>query len=286
MPPPYTTKALSRHCRVCLVMYGMVFAREDRDIALNRGFMRRVYLYFAENDYIRDFRMKQHPLKHKLGLQKTKCAGMPVAETIAAGREAPRPAWEFARGNFHVMWTPRWTTDPKVGGTNFFRYRDVLLEYAAQRPDTELLLRPHPLMFDYFEKNGDMTAQEAAAYRERVAQMPNAAFDTEKSYRATFWGTDVLVSDISGMIPEFLFTGKPLIFCRSNMEMELLPPMERLLEGCYTVHTQQELVECLELLRRGEDPKAEQRKNAVAQVLGSENAPSAQILEILYQDRK
>lgn len=286
MPPPYTTKRLSRHSRVCLVLYGMPFAREDRDIALNRGFMSRVYLYFADNGYFRNFRLAQHPIKHKLGLQRTECPGMPVKETIAAGREEPRPAWSFASGEFHIMWTPRWTTNPKVGGTNFFRYRDALLEYAADRPDTALLLRPHPLMFDYFAKNGDMTAEEAAAYRERVAQMPNAAFDTEKSYRATFWGADVLVSDISGMIPEFLFTGKPLIFCRSNMELELLPPMERLLEGCYTVYDRQELAQCLDMLRRGEDPKAALRREVVAQVLGSEASPSGQILEILYQDRK
>ncbi len=286
MPLPYTTRALSRHCRICLIMYGMTFAREDRDIAVNRSFMSRLYLHFADNDYIRQYRLEQHALKHRLGLQKTMCVGLPVGEMIAQGREAPRPAWDFAKGDFRIMWTPRWTTDPKVGGTNFFQYKDVLLDYAQQAQGTDLLLRPHPLMFDNFVKTGAMTEAEVSAYKAKCQALPNVAFDTEARYDATFWGSDVLVSDISGMIPEYLFTGKPLIFCRSNMQLELLEPMEQLLAGCYTVTNQQELFDCLNMLRRGEDPKAEQRKLAVEQVLGAADSPSQQILQILLQDAK
>lgn len=285
MPPEYTTKALSRHCRICLVLYGMPFSEEDCAIGLNRPFMSRLYLHFADNEDVRARRLRQHGLKHRLGLQRTVCVGLPAGETILGSRGEESPSWAFAKGEFRVMWTPRWTTDPKVGGTNFFLYKDALLDYAGENPQMDLLLRPHPLMFRNFQKIGAMTAAQAEDYKARVAALPNVAFDPQPRYDATFWGTDVLVSDISGMIPEFLFTGKPLIFCGTNMEIELVAPMKQLLDVCYTANNTQELFDRLNRLRAGEDPLAARRQETVRQILGGGERPSAQILETLWEDQ-
>ena len=286
MPVEYTSRRLARHSKVCLMMYGMPFGREDWAIMANRDFISRVYFHFAESRAFCRLRRQQHPLKHLFGLQKTVCVGLPAGQSILASRDKTSASWSFSQNDFRVMWTPRWTTDPKVGGTNFFAYRDAILDYAENHPDTDILLRPHPLMFDNFLKTGEMTREEVAAYQTRCGQIPNAAFDTERRYDATFWGSSVLVSDISGVIPEYLFTGKPVIFCNTNCDMALLEPMAVLLDACYQVRNREELEACLDALHRGEDPLAQKRQAALQCVFGGNDDPAEMILQQLLSDEK
>ena len=285
MPEPYTSSAVSKFSRVCMLMYSMNFAVEDCGIALNRQFMSRVYFYFAETDYARQLHIRQNRLAHRLGLQKTLCVGLPALDTLAAAKEQASSSWDFSKNGFRVMWTPRWTTDPTAGGSNFFTYGAHMLRLAREHPDIDFLLRPHPLMFSHFIETGEMTAQEAESYQAECASMTNVALDKQSQYDATLWGTDVLISDISGIVPEFLFTGKPVIFCATNMQLELLEPMKKLLTGCYTVHDSQELTQRLLDLQAGNDPLRQQRLQAVREVFG-EGSPSRKILELLAQDRK
>ncbi len=285
-PVPYTSHALCRHSRLCLLTYGMPCAREGWEIMTNRDFSSRLYLHFTESEAFCRLRRQQHPLKHRLGLQKTVCVGLPAGQSILASREKVSPSWDFSKSDFRVMWTPRWTTDPKVGGTNFFTYRDAILDYAENHPDTDILLRPHPLMFNNFVKTGEMTQGEVDDYKARCSALSNVAFDTVSRYDATVWGSSVLVSDISGMIPEYLITGKPVIYCNTNMDMEMLEPMKKLLDACYTVKNRQELEACLEALRRGEDPLAQARRDAVESVFGKDMDVAGKIIKTLLADSK
>lgn len=285
MPEPYTSSAVSKFSRVCMLMYSMNFAVEDCGIALNRQFMSRVYFYFAETEYARQLHIRQNRLTHLLGLQKTLCVGLPALDTLSAAKEQSSSSWAFSKNSFRVMWTPRWTTDPAAGGSNFFTYGTYMLQLAQKHPDIDFLLRPHPLMFQHFIETGEMTAREAADYQAACEATDNMALDKQSQYDATLWGTDVLISDISGIVPEFLFTGKPVIFCCTNMELALLAPMKKLLSGCYTVHNANELTQRLLELKNGHDPLREQRLQAVREVFG-EGSPSQKILELLAQDRK
>ena len=91
-----------------------------------------------------------------------------------------------------------------------------------------------------------------------------------------------MISDISGMIPEYFVTGKPLIFCASNMILTPEETTARILEGSYVVNNKQELLSCLEQLRQGIDPLKEKRQQIV-QELYSENLshPAHEITEYL-----
>ena len=64
-----------------------------------------------------------------------------------------------------VLWTPRWSTDPYIGGSNFFKYKDVILGLARKKKDILFILRPHPLMFDNFVKTSEMTETEVIEFK-------------------------------------------------------------------------------------------------------------------------
>jgi len=285
LPEQYSSKRVSRYCRICLVIYGMSMTEQIIDTVMERDFFRYVYLYFAESPYVMERNRKKGALLHGLGLQKSVYCGLPGMEEIAAQKNAVSPAWVFSRNTFRVIWTPRWTTDPNLGGTNFFVYYSLLLDYAQAHPEVDFLFRPHPLALDNFLRTGEMTEQEVRTFRERIRQLPNVSLDEQKEYFSTFWGATVLLTDISGIMPEFFTTGKPMIYCGSNMPLTPTPHTKRMLEGCYTVYTPQELIGCLEQLMAGEDPLAQKRQSIAEDLYGGlHSAPARGILAELVKD--
>lgn len=285
LPACYRVQKVSCYSRICLIMYGMTFAKEDTQIALNRDFMSHVYAYFAETTYSQQQNIKNNKVLHALKLQKSFSLGYPVFDALMAKKNEKSPSWDFSKNDFRVLWTPRWTTDKAVGGTNFFTFFEKLMEYAKTHMDVDFLHRPHPLAFDYFLKTSAMTQQQVDDYKTLCREMPNVSLDQQREYEATFWGTSVLVSDISGMMPEFFTTGKPLVFCRANMELELAPHIRRMLEGCYVVETAQELFDILEALKAGNDPLAQTRKDLIYELFGDlSQQASVAITKAIAQD--
>lgn len=266
LPKQYASGVVSRYTKICCLMYAMTMTKEVMKVTISKHFFRDVSYYFAECEDALAVNVKHFYRMHKKGLQRSVYCGMPALARILEGGEEHNTAWDFSKNAFRVMWTPRWTTDPALGGTNFFYYKDEILTYAKEHADIDFLFRPHPLMFDNFINTGVMTKDAVWEYKNAVAALPNAAFDTEKEYGATFLNSSVLISDISGIMPEYFVTGKPLIYCASNMKLHPTAMTEKMLTGCYVVYTAEELWECLEQLKNGNDRLADTRK-AVAEEL-------------------
>ena len=282
MPTPYQSRFVSRYSKICMILYGMNTTCEVTSTTINREFFRYVYCYFAELPYSREKNMAGGWLLHKLGLQESVYYGMPGIEAIREAKAAPRPAWDFAGDGLRVLWCPRWTTDLSLGGSNFFTYYQFLPDFAEAHEGYNFLFRPHPLALQHFQQTGEMTAREAEAFTARCQALPNVQLDTEKEYAATFWGTDVMISDISGMIPEYFVTGKPLIFCASNMLLTPETSTARILAVSYIVNNREELAHCLEQLKAGIDPLKEKHAQLVQELYGEAlSHPAAKITEHL-----
>ena len=282
MPPAYGSAVVSRYAKVCVISYGIVTTQEDADILIKPQFFRNVTYYFAEIPYAGRYNRKLFPISHLLGLRKSPCCGIPAMDSILATKAEKAPVWDFAGDRFRILWTPRWTTDKSLGGTNFFTYKDWILAYAKANSDVACLLRPHPLAFENFIRTGEMTPQEVAAYQAQCAETENTAIDTQKEYGATFWQSDVLIGDFSGILPEYFYTGKPIIFCRSNFELKPTDFMEQMMQGWYIVDNALELEEVLARLRRGEDPLQPVRQAAIEALFhNSDETPTDRILRFL-----
>ena len=269
MPIPYISGALSKRIKLCVILYGMMMVREDADVVLKPEFFRDVYCYFAESDFAVKLNRKKLPVPHFLGLQKSVYYGIPAMSQIMEDQNKPTDAWDFCENGFRVMWTPRWTTDLKLGGTNFFQYKDWILDYAETHADVACLLRPHPLAFENFVRAGDMTQTEVDAYKARCQALANVQIDTRKEYITTMWKSSALIGDISGILPEYFIMNKPLIFCSSNMILAPTDFTKWMLEGCYVVDNRDELMACLEMLRKGEDPLKQKREAIIEELFGS-----------------
>lgn len=284
MPKQYSSHEVSKYTKICVLLYAFTQLEDTYSSTLNRDFFCNVYYYFAENTHAMQKNISHFKKRHRKGIQKSVCYGMAGMEDVLRGKDAQSRSWEFSKQDFRVMWTPRWTTDSKLGGSNFFVYREALLDYAKGHLDMDFLFRPHPMMFENFIRTGEMTAEEVKEYKKKIEQMPNVSLDVEKEYAATVWNSSVLVSDISSFMVEYFLTGKPILYCASNMECELAENAKELVKGCYVVCNKEEMFRVLEQLKKGEDPLRDTREKLMKPLFGEniERIPE-QIVEELFR---
>lgn len=119
--------------------------------------------------------------------------GIPEADHLVGG-EPP--------GEKLALYAP---TNHNYGGGSYVRSAEAVLDAVADT-DWELLFRPHP--HDRTEEPGRSVTERC---RERIADLPNVAFDDAATPLASMRRADLLVSDYSGVIAEWLHTGRPLV---------------------------------------------------------------------------
>lgn len=285
LPSAYRSRAVSEYAKICLTLYGLALTKELLS-CLEVGFLRRVYCLYAVSEAEREYNENRFQWSHRMGIRKSKYLGTLVFSEFLRAKEQASPSWAFSRNNFRVIWTPRWTTDEKLGGSNFFRYKDFLLDYAEGHADVDILFRPHPMAFDNFVRAGQMTQQEVDAYVSRIQNNSNTSLDVEKNYDASFWRSNVLVTDISAIIVEYFVTGNPIIFCETEKRgCTYLEFFEKILSVCYVAENQQQVEAYLDQLKQGDDPLREQRQEMIHRLFGENLSRTASaIIEDLVKD--
>ena len=280
MPVIYTSGVIAKYAVVCNILYGASMSVRMRNTIYNRDYYRNCCYYFALDKTEADFWNDRYKRGVRAGVQKAFSVGSTAFESILDAKCDKKSSRTL------IMWTPRWTTDKTVGGSNFFNYKDAFLEAAEKDGDTDYLFRPHPLMFGNFVNTGQMTAAEAEDYKRRCAELPNTELDSKKEYAETFWQTDMLVTDISGIMIEYFITGKPMIYCTSDVEHEFTDCYKPMIAACYIVHNKKELHETIAMLKSGSDPMAEKRREVIKYYLGDGSKASVRTADIIANDYK
>lgn len=282
LPKEYRASALRKLAKVCYIPYAFP-TLSDWQILYNSHFMRNVSLTFCEKKSSEEYVRGKFSETIQSGDQKVFLCGYPKFDMIANHTGNESPLWPRERKDdiFRALWTPRWTTDPKLGGSNFFKYKDEMITWAEKDPSIDLVFRPHPLALDHYVSAGLMTEKELNEYLARYEKCPNANVDRTTSYYDTFYSSDCLITDISSMIMDYLFTGKPIIFCSCADNSQISVP--ELHQCLYQVDSFDELIKTAEMLRKGEDPLKGERQKLVKQLSPDETA-AVRILREIKKD--
>ncbi len=285
LPQAYQSRAVAAYAKLCVTPYGFALTEELLS-CMEVDFYRSVYCLYAVADAEKNYNRQRFALSHRLGLRYSKYLGTLVFADFFRCADETSPSWDFSKNGFRAIWTPRWTTDEKIGGSNFFRYKDFLLDYARQHPDVDILFRPHPMAFSNFVRTGLMTQQEVDSYIDKIRAGANTSLDQQKRYDATFWQSDVLITDVSAIIIEYFVTGKPIIFCEAEARAcKYLDFFQSILSVCYVAHDQQEISRYLRQLQAGNDPLQPARTAMIQKLFGADLTHTAKaISEDLIRD--
>ncbi len=265
LPEGYWEGRLSGFTRLCYIPYG--YQNWVLPIGLEKDFFRSIALFFADDSYSKTEIVKQFPISSRLGIRKIFDFGYPSLASICTGKGMKdTPFWNEQEYKFKVMWTPRWTMDDECGGTHFFEYKDFFLHYFDLMPEASLVFRPHPLAFHNWVETGQMTQKEVDEYLRYYEEHSNMYYDTCETYNATFWKSDVLVTDFSSIIVEYFVTKKPVIYCSKDLTI-FNSYIRNIMNGCYLVSSEEELKKVLDGLKNGYDPLREKRHQLVDSLL-------------------
>lgn len=282
LPEQYRSNQTIKFSKICYIAYGFLLSKTNEKLCMDRAFFRNIYLYFAENEYVKKININRFPKSHEKMVRKSVYVGYPALTDM---QEAKKSKLNKDENHFDVMWTPRWTTNVDLGYSNFFRFKDNIIDYFKKHSDCNLRFRPHPLMFDNFIKTGEMTKEEVKKYKEEFGKHLNMIFDESAEYFSMFWNSDILITDISSIIIEYFLTGKPIIYCESGIEPNDFT--KEILEVCYYARNWNEVENYLEMIKNGNDGLSEKRKKAVESFskYNDLNTPY-RVMEIIKKDSK
>lgn len=276
-PVCYRSKETSKYAKNCYIDYGYELSTTTLKVAFEKRYFRNVYLLFAENNFVADYNIKRFRRAHKKRERRTLNIGYPSFEYFFQQKT------EKEDDKFTVVWTPRWTEDKNLGGSNFLNYKDKILQFSIKNDDLKLVFRPHPMTFAHFISIGKITEQEVEQYLSYFVDNRNREYDRKADYAETFWKSDVLLTDFSSIMIEYFLTGKPIIYCEGGAVLN--SAVSRMQEGLYIVHSWEEVENILMQLSKGNDPLQEKRRALIEEVFGNNfTSISYNFLETILDD--
>ena len=159
----------------------------------------------------------------------------------------------------NIIWTPRWETTS--GTCHFFDYKDLLIDYVKQNDNTSFLFRPHPLALKNYVNSQEISQENLDNYLKNFENNSRIKIDRELDYLQQFYNSDVLITDMTSLIAEYFITEKPIIYCnKNNVFNDFGLEVSKVL---YWVNNWQELQNAIKMIKTGQDPLLETRKQII-----------------------
>ena len=247
----YHIQQVSKYSRTCYIPYGIQTVGGEIEKMTLTPECQHLYYFFLDNALRKDY---VHSSLGETDFHKNGHAvylGYPGIDLLMSNDQIKN----IDSTNFNILWLPRWNSSE--GNCHFFDYKDVLIDFADTENNCTVTLRPHPLCFENFLKNEELTQKELLQLREKYST-PHT-IDENESYIPSFTKSSVLVADETSLIAEYFLTEKPIVFCKKQTHFSAL--MEILINGCYVVENKTELLQVLKMLKKGDDPLKSTRKS-------------------------
>lgn len=267
LPPKLKSSHLVKYTKICYIPYATPEIKKTG--IYPASFFSDIYLGFMEDKAAADINEQKYHASYR---RRFLCVGYPPFEYCLNMSSV---------ASKNVLWTPRWTYDPIVGGSHFVEYWELLAKYNWG--DYKLFVRPHPMMWDNFLKQSIVSETEIQHIKS-VWNNNNIKEDQNAMITETFCVADILISDRSSVIPMYFLTGKPIIYC--PLELDYGSLFTSILPGLYIAENWDQLKGFLDKLLKGEDPLKKERERIINSIFSNNRNASSSIVETIVSDFK
>jgi hypothetical protein len=113
-----------------------------------------------------------------------------------------------------IIWAPQWTVEntSDLLYSSFLELKDYFYDLAKTNPQIEIMIKPHPGLWDNLKKTKLMTETEIKEMKKKYLELPNLWFYEEPGYFDHFKTSDALILDSISFISEYYPTQKPMFF--------------------------------------------------------------------------
>lgn len=280
LPHEYCTKNVSKYSKICLIPYGYnsLCYNEEKKISYNKQFIKYVSYLFVENKYFMINLSNDYKFRSKFKINNFLNFGYPAFEkyNLLNYKKSDK---------FTVLWTPRWTSDKNLGGTNnFCLWYKKIFNYFIKNKEMNLIFRPHPLAFDNYVKSKLLSIEELEQIKNVFLENENLTLDENYDYAESFDVADILISDISSLVPEFFLTGKPILFCSDMQDNYFSQEFNLMRKYFYKIECIDDLLENISNIYKNGDSKKEERMIVVKNLLLQHKNSSENIVKYLIDE--
>ena len=158
----------------------------------------------------------------------------------------------------NILWCPHFTLE-RGGWSTFMKLFNPILEFFETKPeDLTLTVRPHPLFFGRLNELDGGSSVTEYELRQRLHQPPHITLDESEQYASSFLMSDALMADAGSFLLEYLPTEKPILYL-DNADGPGLNESGGFVTAYYQTSDYSGVQNFFEMIRRGEDPKREDR---------------------------
>ena len=174
-----------------------------------------------------------------------------------------------------VLWTPRWTSQVKKNNkqSSFLRFIDDFIAFAKNHREMDFIMRPHPLMFSHYKKEKLIPEDYDVQLKSMFSALGNITLDENPDYLPSVFKSDIIISDYTSLLSEYLFFGKKIIYTDTAKGFNYVG--KAIVRACYCKKNWNEIITVLEELLQGADPKFELRKTVKEKYLMLDSSSSA-----------
>ena len=243
----------------CYLPYGYTsaFSEKSRNSIITNGALG----FFVENKTSRE-QCKKLMGNRAVNVTAT---GHPMADTFLFPESVRPDVWKgCGSGMKRVIWAPHWTVDEKTCwlfyGT-FMRTGEILLEMAEKyQGQIQFAFKPHPNLYYTLCQHPQWGKERTDAFYAKWREMPNTQFE-DGAYTDLFMQSDAMIHDCGSFIQEYLFADKPCMYLKDPENKQEYSAMAADCLNAYQIGVTREEIEAfLQMVLRGEDPKAEVRR--------------------------
>lgn len=193
-------------------------------------------------------------------------SGHPMADSFLFPMGERCKAWrDCGSSKRKVIWAPHWTIQAETNGWiyygTFLSTAEAIMELVQQYKDQiQFAFKPHPNLYDTLCKHPNWGKERTDAFYAKWREMPNTQFE-DGAYVDLFMQSDAMIHDCGSFIQEYLFADKPCMYLREPENKQEYSAMAADCLNAYQIGiTREEIEAFLQMVLRGEDSKAEERR--------------------------
>lgn len=275
MPETLVSDTVVKFSKICYIPYGFSGSNVFIEGGTNKDFFRNVSFGFMDTKYVFDTLNNRYQSNVSKGYQRFFKIGYPAFEFFSTINRKKKIET--------ILWAPRWSYDPMVGGSHFLEYKCYFLNLARKFKNIRFILRPHPMMFKNLIDNKMISENDVNEYIKDLKKN-NIELSIQNDVASDFEKADLLITDYSSIIPMFFIMDKPIIYCPSQIILN--HEYNFLSEGMYISNSWNVIEKNIELLINGEDILKNIRKNHVEILKKEHLGASKRIANLILDDYK
>ncbi len=191
----------------------------------------------------------------------------------------PREWREGIKGRKTILYNTSISTF--LNDEQWFEKMERFLECVSRHKDIFVIWRPHPLLEATVSSMRADKKERYSKMKKKIEDMENLMIDMSKDVMPAIWISDAMISDYSSLIPQYVFTEKPVLCLFKK------PKRENLMIYCdylssYFVEDDKSVENFIEMVLNGEDPGKEERlKNARQSVCNPDGTCGKRIIKYI-----